>query len=60
MDNDEMTKISLELPKRLKLAGVEEAKRRGINLSALIKNYLSIFLPENIDKSISETRKNHI
>ena len=53
MNDEPMTSMAVKIPARLKSAAVAEAKRRGINLSALVKIYLSNFLPENIEKSIN-------
>ena len=49
--------LTISIPTRLKRAANNEAKRRGITLSALVKNYLANFLPENIDMSISALDK---
>lgn len=49
--------LTISIPTRLKQAANNEAKRRGITLSALVKNYLANFLPENIDMSISALDK---
>ena len=54
---DEMTQLQISLPQRLKDAAEAEARRRGISMSALVKNYLSNFLPDNIDASIKRVDK---
>ena len=46
--------VMIKMPKHLKDAAEVEAARRGISLSALVKNYLSNFLPKNIDASIKK------
>lgn len=43
--------INLKCPLRIKEAGIEEAKRRGLTLSGLIKDYLANFLPEKIESA---------
>jgi len=50
--NEKTEMLAISIPARLKQAANDEARRRGITLSALVKNYLSNFLPENIEMSI--------
>ena len=50
-------KITIEMPARLKRASEEEALRRGITLNALVRNYLTNFLSENIDNTIFSMNK---
>lgn len=47
-----METINFACPARIKRAGVEEARRRGLSLAGMIKDYMSKFLPENVEKSI--------
>ena len=51
---DDKKNLFIKLPPHLKDAGRREAARRGITLSALVKNYLSQFLPRNIETPIKQ------
>lgn len=53
MKTERNAMLAISIPTRLKKAASDEAKRRGITVSALVKNYLSNFLPENIGMSIA-------
>jgi hypothetical protein len=48
MEAEKTVGISLQMPERLKVAIDTEAKRRMTTASALIREQLIIFLPENI------------
>lgn len=48
MEPEKMVGISLQMPERLKIALDAEAKRRMTTASAIIREQLIIFLPENI------------
>ena len=49
------SQITIKMPPHLTEAAENEAARRGITVSALVKNYLSNFLPANIGKTIINT-----
>ena len=49
----ETVAIIIKMPCHLKKAAETEAARRGITVSALVKNYLANFLPAQIEKPIS-------
>ena len=55
--DDKMVQINFYLPERLKKAAEEEAKIRMISLSDLIRQQLSIFLPEIVAKVTGEINK---
>lgn len=48
----EQVAVIIKMPPHLKQAAEAEAQRRGVSVSALVKNYLSSFLPVDIGKPI--------
>lgn len=51
METEPMAQFQFYLPERLKKAAEEEASRRMISLSDLIRQLLVPFLPENVAKT---------
>lgn len=55
--NERSCTVSVEIPESMLMHALTEAKRRGVGLSELICGRLSVFLPQNIDKSIKHIEK---
>jgi len=55
MEPEKNLLVSVQMPERLKVAVEAEAKRRMTTISALIREQLIIFLPENIGNQMERT-----